>query len=82
VVKTVFVDDAARLLGVSRRTVYNRIREGRLATVRTAGGTRRVVVESISVLLREQVVGRSSSLPRDGAPHSIERDRASGQTLP
>ena len=51
--KSVFVEDAAQLLGVSRRTVYYRIREGRLQTVRTANGTRRVLMESIETLLRE-----------------------------
>jgi excisionase family DNA binding protein len=51
--KSVFVEDAAQLLGVSRRTVYYRIREGRLQTVRTANGTRRVLMESIEALLRE-----------------------------
>ena len=50
---TVMIDHAAALLGVSRRTVYYRIREGRLRTVRTLCGTQRVVVESIVELLRE-----------------------------
>ena len=53
--KTVFVHEAAQLLGVSRRTIYNRIREGRLRTVRITGGTRRVLLESIEALLREEV---------------------------
>lgn len=51
--RSVFVDQAAALLGVSRRTVYYRIRDGRLATVRTRGGSQRVLVESIEALLRE-----------------------------
>lgn len=50
---TVMIDHAAALLGVSRRTVYYRIREGRLRTVRTMGGTQRVLVASIAELLRE-----------------------------
>jgi excisionase family DNA binding protein len=48
---SVFVDDAAELLGVSRRTVYYRIREGKLTTVRTRCGSQRVLMESIIVLL-------------------------------
>jgi len=32
---------------VSRRTIYNRIREGRLITIRTIGGSQRVLVESL-----------------------------------
>jgi excisionase family DNA binding protein len=46
---------AAELLGVSRRTVYNRIREGRLRTIRTRGGSQRVLLESVEALLREMV---------------------------
>ena len=49
--RTVFVDHAAALLGVSRRTVYYRIREGKLQTVRTFG-SQRVLLESIEALLR------------------------------
>lgn len=58
--RTVFVEDAARILGVSRRTVYYRIREGRLRTVRTACGSQRVLVESIELLLREAAARRAS----------------------
>jgi excisionase family DNA binding protein len=52
--RSVFVDEAARLLGVSRRTIYYRIREGRLSTFRTRCGSRRVLVESLERLLREK----------------------------
>lgn len=45
--RSVTIDQAAQLLGVSRRTVYYRIREGRLRTVRTLGGSQRVLVESL-----------------------------------
>ena len=50
--RSVLVDKAAEILGVSRRTVYYRIREGRLRTVRTRCGSQRVLVESIEALLR------------------------------
>src|SRR3954463_3999047 len=53
--RSVFVQDAAVLLGVSRRTVYYRIRAGRLQTIRTRGGSQRVLVESIEALLRHEV---------------------------
>ena len=46
------IDDAAELLGVSRRTVYYRIRQGRLRTIRTKGGSQRVTLTSIELLLR------------------------------
>jgi excisionase family DNA binding protein len=45
--RSVSIDHAAELLGVSRRTIYNRIREGRLQTIRTLGGSLRVLVESV-----------------------------------
>jgi excisionase family DNA binding protein len=50
---SVMIDHAAELLGVSKRTVYYRIREGRLRTIRTIGGSQRVLLESIQALLRE-----------------------------
>jgi excisionase family DNA binding protein len=52
---SLLIDDAARLLGVSRRTVYYRIREGRLRTIRTRCGSQRVLLSSIEALLREEV---------------------------
>lgn len=45
--RSVSIEQAAHLLSVSRRTVYNRIRERRLATIRTLGGSQRVLVESL-----------------------------------
>ena len=45
--RSVSLDHAAELLGVSRRTIYNRIREGRLQTVRTLGGSQRVLLDSV-----------------------------------
>ncbi len=48
--RSVTIDHAAVLLGVSRRTVYYRIRDGRLRTVRTLGGSQRVVLESLEAL--------------------------------
>jgi excisionase family DNA binding protein len=49
--RSVSLDHAAELLGVSRRTVYNRIREGRLQTVRTLGGSQRVLLDSVNQAL-------------------------------
>ena len=45
--RSVSIDQAANLLNVSRRTIYNRIREGRLQTIRTIGGSQRVLLESL-----------------------------------
>ncbi len=47
--RSVSLDHAAELLGVSRRTIYNRIREGRLVTIRTLGGSQRVLLDSVQV---------------------------------
>jgi excisionase family DNA binding protein len=46
--RSVSLDHAAELLGVSRRTIYNRIREGRLQTIRTLGGSQRVLMDSVT----------------------------------
>jgi len=46
--RSVSLDHAAEMLGVSRRTIYNRIREGRLQTIRTLGGSQRVLIDSMS----------------------------------
>ena len=54
--RSVLVDQAAQLLGVSRRTVYYRIREGKLQTVRTFG-SQRVLLESIEALVRSEREG-------------------------
>jgi len=45
--RSVSLDHAAKLLGVSRRTIYNRIRDGRLQTIRTLGGSQRVLLDSV-----------------------------------
>lgn len=45
--RSVTIDQAAALLHVSRRTIYNRIREGKLQTIRTIGGSQRVLVSSL-----------------------------------
>jgi excisionase family DNA binding protein len=60
--RSVSIDQAANLLNVSRRTVYNRIRDGRLLTIRTLGGSQRVLVDSLYDLgFREQAFSTSAS---------------------
>jgi len=58
---SLLIEQAAELLGVSRRTVYYRIREGRLQTIRTRCGSQRVLIESVEALLREQRGGARDS---------------------
>lgn len=48
--KSLLIDAAAESLGVSRRTIYYRIREGRLQTIRARCGSQRVLVSSIELL--------------------------------
>jgi excisionase family DNA binding protein len=60
--RSVSIDQAAQLLNVSRRTIYNRIRDGRLLTIRTLGGSQRVLVESLHDLgFRAQAFSTSAS---------------------
>jgi excisionase family DNA binding protein len=58
--RSVSLDHAARLLGVSRRTIYNRIRDGRLQTIRTLGGSQRVVLDSVTVDAQQQAADRAT----------------------
>jgi excisionase family DNA binding protein len=44
---SVLIEQAMQMLGVSRRTVYYWIRQGRLRTVRTRLGSQRVLLDSI-----------------------------------
>lgn len=55
--RSVSLDHAAQLLGVSRRTIYNRIREGRLQTIRTIGGSQRVLVDSMHSAVSDAMAG-------------------------
>src|SRR5262245_4577443 len=51
--RSVSIEQAAQRLGVSRRTVYYRIRDLRLRTIRTIGGSLRVLTDSLEELSRE-----------------------------
>jgi len=48
--RSLMIDQAAGLLGVSRRTIYYRISEGKLQTIRTPCGSQRVLVDSLYAL--------------------------------
>ncbi len=71
--RSVFIDDAAQILGVSRRTVYYRIRDGRLQTVRTRGGSQRVLLTSVEELLRAM-----RGVPVADRPQPAPTDRGAG----
>jgi len=61
--RSVAIDHAAELLGVSRRTIYNRIRDGQLQTIRTLGGSQRVTLESLNQIGFRRHPRRRSSQP-------------------
>jgi len=44
---TVSIPQACRVAGVSRRTIYNWLHAGKLVWVRTAGGSIRIVRDSL-----------------------------------
>ena len=74
--RSVFVGEAARILGVSHRTVYYRIREGKLRTMRTRCGSQRVLVESVEALLRENAEKRRArtlrTFPSEAEPLALQ----------
>jgi excisionase family DNA binding protein len=69
--RSVTIDQAATLLHVSRRTIYNRIRDGKLQTIRTIGGSQRVLVSSLEDNKRPAWTGiKFESTPGDNSPES------------
>ena len=81
--RSLLVDHTAELLGVSRRTVYNRIHEGRLKTIRTRSGSQRVLRESLEALLREtrESKGRGRSDTAKPRREAAGRDGPSGGSV-
>lgn len=80
--RSFLIDDAARLLGVSRRTVYYRIREGRLVTIRARCGSQRVLLSSIDALLRERGSRVRSATTRVAAGSGRSAGESKAQALP
>ena len=72
------IEQAAELLGVSRRTVYYRIRDGRLRTIRTRCHSQRILLSSIFELLQEMRRAKARAR-RD--PGSAAPTRDSGVTV-
>jgi excisionase family DNA binding protein len=61
--RSVTIDQAAALLQVSRRTIYNRIRDGKLQTIRTIGGSQRVLLASLEENRRKPMWAYSDAEP-------------------
>jgi excisionase family DNA binding protein len=59
-VRMLAIKDAAALAGVTRRTIYNWIRAGKLQHRRTAGGRIRIDADS---LFRSPLMERAHDLP-------------------
>jgi excisionase family DNA binding protein len=75
--RSVMIDQAAALLGVSRRTVYYRIREGKLQTIRTRCNSQRVLVDSLEALM-----GADPQWFRDRGAVSSDRDPCERSPMP
>jgi excisionase family DNA binding protein len=71
---SLLINDAAVRLGVSRRTVYYRIQEGRLKTIRTRCGSQRVLCSSIDALLHESQAMRSQRAGRGRRPQCLDAE--------
>jgi len=76
--RSVMIDQAAELLGVSRRTVYYRIREGKLQTIRTRCNSQRRLMDSLHALMgadprwfRDRGAGVSDRDPATTGPSSM-----------
>ncbi len=70
---SVLIVNAADVLGVSRRTVYYHIQAGRLLTIRTRGGSQRVLWSSIESFLRE-ARGLPQLRPAEPTPRILASD--------
>ena len=69
--RSVTIDQAAALLHVSRRTIYNRIRDGKLQTIRTIGGSQRVLLSSLDENRRPVWSTATSEPARDAGTGTV-----------
>ncbi len=72
--RSFLIDDAARVLGVSRRTVYYRIREGRLLTIRARCGSQRVLLSSMEALMRGRRRAVKRAVKKEDCRESRDED--------
>jgi excisionase family DNA binding protein len=80
--ESLLLDQAAELLGVSRRTVYYRIRDGRLRTIRARCGSQRVLVDSIEALLRQEAERLRGRHARASTTRRRAASSAAGTEMP
>jgi excisionase family DNA binding protein len=60
--RSLLIEQAAELMGLSRRTIYYRIREGRLRTIRTRCRSQRILLSSIFEFLRQDREAKAAGL--------------------
>ena len=70
--RSVLIEEAARRLGVSRRTVYYRIRDGLLQTIRTRGGSQRVLLSSNALLTQSETAPTTALATSESEPLPLE----------
>ncbi len=70
--KTISINKASELVGVSRRTIYNWIDRGKVEYIRTAGGSIRIFVDTLSR------TPEHTTIPR----HDRRGVAAAGSTVP
>jgi excisionase family DNA binding protein len=56
--RSVSIEHATQILRISRRTIYYYIRDGRLRTIRTLGGSQRVLLASIEEMVSPSLEDR------------------------
>ena len=59
--KTISINKASELVGVSRRTIYNWITDGKVEYVRTAGGSVRIFVDTLWRTPEDTTISRHGS---------------------
>lgn len=72
---TVSIQQACELVEVTRRTIYNWLRDGRIEYVRTAGGSVRIIRESLfrPADCKPLPRGFAATSPADGATGNASR---------
>jgi excisionase family DNA binding protein len=79
--RSVTIDQAAALLHVSRRTIYNRIRDGKLQTIRTIGGSQRVLLSSLEENRRPVWSAPAPESPRESAAGAVTAIAEAPETI-
>lgn len=74
------VDEAARILNISRWTVYRWVEAGRLGATRIGVGSLRIFSETVAALIDHHCVGGSADIERAGATEETPTSHLMGRT--